>query len=429
MNSPIKTIDSLNENSGKLEQLLCLLSSGEISTAGSYLRWSDLPQEAPPQYLAIREWWLALKLQRLLGRQEIGLKDSQGAPFTLGSGEFFAAAIHVIDRASQSPSGSGGTTAKGVVDQVSVWAIREEAIASAQLDGLVVDPVIARELLSTGRKPANTSEQAVQNTFRVLGRIQNIRTRPLTLALLAEIHQQLCLGTVAKAGIMGRLRQTTSEKQPPAEELPVRLKAMLSFANGHTPEHFVHPLLRAAALHFWVLHDQPFAEGNGRLARALFYWSVLHAGYPLFENLSVSASYRDAPTAYRAAYDEVARDENDLLHFVAHVFYALAKAQRRSADELKRIEEELQHTAELPDTVKALNPRQRLLVTQALREPGFRRTLQEHARNHNLVRQTARHDFAPLLKLGWFEETKVGRALAFFPAPDLAERLHQPHLS
>ncbi len=428
MNIHQKTVDSIKENQNKLEQIIHLLSSGSISASDGYLRWQQLPQAASPQYLSLREWWLALKLQRLLGRREIGLKDVHGGSFTLGSVEFFAEAIHSLDRSATMPLGGDGHKPRGITDHISVWALREEAIASTQLDGIELDPALARELLRTGRKPENTAEQAALNTYRVLERIRKIHARPLTLASLAEFHQQLTQGAVAKVGLTGRLRPTTAGAQPPAEELPARLKAMLTFANGRSPEHFVHPLLRAAALHFWVLHDQPFAEGNGRLARALYFWSVLHAGYPLFAQVSLSAIFRDAPSAYRAAYDEVALDENDLLHFVAHIFATLAKAQRRSEDEAKRLEEELRQTSELPEAVNALNPRQRLLVGQALREPGFRRTLQEHARDHLLARQTARHDFAPLVRLGWFEEGKVGRALTFFPAPDLATRLHGPHL-
>jgi Fic family protein len=138
---------------------------------------------------------------------------------------------------------------------------------------------------------------------------------------------------------------------------------------------------------------------------------------------SLSAIERDAPTAYQAAHDEVARDENDLLHFAAHVLQTTTKAQQRSADKSTRLAEEQHAAASLPVAAKNLNPRQSLLVARALKEPAFRRTLQEHARDYNLARQTSRNDFAPLVKLGWFEEAKIGRALAFFPAPDLAARV------
>ncbi len=197
---------------------------------------------------------------------------------------------------------------------------------------------------------------------------------------------------------------------------------MLAFANGRAPGQFVHPLLRAAALHFWVLHDQPFGEANGALARGLYYWSALHAGYDQFEILALSAVWRDAPAVYRRAFNDVLADGGDLMYFAAEIFGAIAKAQRRSGDDAARRAEELRGTEGLVGLAEC-NDRQRLLMARALRDPGMRRTLQEHAREHDLVRQTARHDFAPLVERGWFEEAKVGKALTFFPAANLAAKL------
>ncbi len=388
-----------------------------------YLRWDELSAELPPQYLVHREWWLGIKLQRLQGRQEIGLRDSSGKAFTLGSGEFFASTLHELDRLNTAGGTVASSPSRSLSEQLTVHALREEAIASARWDGLAGDLGAARQLLRTGRKPENAAEQAVINIHVTLERIHAIRTQPLTLALLADLHQRITAGTITKSRLTGRLRQTTTETQPPAEELSARMKALLAFANGRSPAHFIHPLLRAAAMYYWMLHDQPFAEGNNRLARALYYWSVLNAGYPVFERLSLSTVGQESPAAFQSAFDEVARDGNDLLHFAAFLFEAIAKARRRSEEAGQHIEAERSASAMLPGLSGKLNARQSLLVARALKEPGFRCTLQEHARDHNLVRQTARHDFAPLVQQGWFEEAKVGRALTFFPVPDLAARL------
>lgn len=50
---------------------------------------------------------------------------------------------------------------------------------------------------------------------------------------------------------------------PPAAELPVRLEAMCNFANGKMPGFFIHPVVRAIILHFWLAYDHPFVDGNG----------------------------------------------------------------------------------------------------------------------------------------------------------------------
>ena len=48
---------------------------------------------------------------------------------------------------------------------------------------------------------------------------------------------------------------------PPAEQLPERIEQLCAFANasgGDGP--FVHPVLRAILLHFWLAYDHPFLE-------------------------------------------------------------------------------------------------------------------------------------------------------------------------
>ena len=64
---------------------------------------------------------------------------------------------------------------------------------------------------------------------------------------------------------------------------------IVGFANGEIPDYFIHPAIRSILLHFWLAYDHPFVDGNGRTARALFYWSMLHHGYWLFEFLIRSA--------------------------------------------------------------------------------------------------------------------------------------------
>ena len=64
---------------------------------------------------------------------------------------------------------------------------------------------------------------------------------------------------------------TVYHEPPPADKLAARVQAMLDFANGNDQEdNFIHPGGRAIILHFWLAYDHPFADGNGRTARALF---------------------------------------------------------------------------------------------------------------------------------------------------------------
>ncbi|WP_323279376.1 Fic family protein [Sinomonas terricola] len=53
---------------------------------------------------------------------------------------------------------------------------------------------------------------------------------------------------------------------------------------------YLPPVVRAVVIHFMAGYDHYFADGNGRTARALFYWSMLHEGYWLSQYVTISKS-------------------------------------------------------------------------------------------------------------------------------------------
>ena len=63
-------------------------------------------------------------------------------------------------------------------------------------------------------------------------------------------------------GTEGVMRVDTHDETwfvpPPAAELPARLSTMLAFANRDSDRPFLHPLLRAIILHFWMAYLHPF---------------------------------------------------------------------------------------------------------------------------------------------------------------------------
>ena len=119
---------------------------------------------------------------------------------------------------------------------------------------------------------------------------------------------------------------TLLHRPPPADELPDRLDALCRFANGELGEGFVHPVVRAIIVHFWMAYDHPFADGNGRTARVLFYWTMLREGYWLAQYLSISAILRNAPVQYARSYLYTETDGNDLTYFVIYQLQVIGRA-------------------------------------------------------------------------------------------------------
>jgi Fic family protein len=88
----------------------------------------------------------------------------------------------------------------------------------------------------------------------------------------------------------------------------------------------VHPVVRAILIHFMLGYDHPFYDGNGRTARALFYWSLARSGYWLMEYVSISRLLRQAPAQYARAYRHTETDDNDTTYFIVHQLEVIQQA-------------------------------------------------------------------------------------------------------
>jgi Fic family protein len=65
-------------------------------------------------------------------------------------------------------------------------------------------------------------------------------------------------------------------------------------------------------------YDHPFLDGNGRTARALFYWAAANNGYWLMEFISISQIIKQSPAQYGKSFLYSEYDENDVTYFIVH---------------------------------------------------------------------------------------------------------------
>ena len=276
----------------------------------------------------------------------------------------------------------------------------------------------------------------ILNNYFTMERIGELRRELLSREILLELHRRVTEGALDDPTAAGRLRRDdeyrvvgddTGEvfhKPPPASVLDARMAAMVDFANGHDAQGFIHPAIRAIILHFWLAYDHPFVDGNGRTARALLYWSMLHHGYWLFEYVSISQVIIRGPVAYGEAFLHTETDHNDLTYFI---LYNLSVFKRSIDDLHSFIDNRGKELRELDQRLRGtvgLNHRQRELIRHALRHPGFAYTIEAHRASHGVVPMTARTDLLDLESRGLLRKRKVGRAWIFTPVEDL-ERLLQ----
>ena len=216
-------------------------------------------------------------------------------------------------------------------------------------------------------------------------------------------------------------------RPPPAESLDDRISELCAFANAKSSP-FVHPVVKAMALHFAIGFIHPFVDGNGRTARALFYWYMLKNGYWLFEYLPISRIIVAAPVKYARAYLYTETDDSDLTYFNHYhlkvVIRAIASLHEYLADQQRRMAEAEKLLANFPQ----LNHRQKALIWNALKRPAERYTIKEHEGKYQVTYNTARTDLMDLAGIGLLVKTKKpsGKAQVFHPAPNLMKQLKQP---
>ena len=420
----------------KPSEMLDVFGTQQAEVDGQYLHWDELRYRTPPAGLNHERWWLRLYATRNASRVELPLLDGAGARFGISNPDCVRRLLYTIDRDA---SGRIETPAPAMTsesrDRYVIAGLTEEAITSSQLEGAATTRRVAKEMIRSGRKPRDGDEQMIFNNYLAMQWIQQRQMQLPTRDALLELHRILVTDTDA-GHAAGRFR-TTDEPihivdedngevlhiPPPAEQLEARIEALCTFAQDGQTGGFIHPVVRAILLHFWLAFDHPFVDGNGRAARALFYWQMLRAGYWVTEFVSISKFLKMAPARYYRSFLHV-ETTHDTTYFVLHQLEVMRQAINDVFAYVKRtIEEDRAVAAKLRADVE-LNHRQRALLARMLKEPGDAYTIEGHQRSHGVAYATARSDLLDLVERGWLTQHRgVGRTFVFSPVPDLERKL------
>jgi len=87
-----------------------------------------------------------------------------------------------------------------------IRSLVDEAISSSQIEGAVTTKVVAKEMLRTGRKPKDRSEQMIYNNFLSMQMIKKRMAEPLSIELMLEIHSMMTENTLEDPSWAGRFR-------------------------------------------------------------------------------------------------------------------------------------------------------------------------------------------------------------------------------
>lgn len=401
-------------------EALEILSAGEFAPVLSridseYLHWEKVKYLAPKGVRA-EDLWAAARWQRRIQAIRICFA---GKTFYLKTTGLMQEVLHRIDMeftgAPEGAGRAGGRTRQGCL----LSSAMEEAIASSQMEGASTTRKAAKEMLRRGARPKDTGQQMIVNNYSTIRYVAEHKDEPLTGGLLLEIHRRITRNTLKDASAEGNFRRddnilvanaVTGEvvhEPPPCEAIPGAIGELCEFANGGGE--FIHPAVRAIVLHFMISYLHPFADGNGRTARAVFYWHMLKAGFGLTEYLSVSRVIQRTRRQYEKAFLHVEDDGLDLGYFVQYHLKALGQAYVELREYLDRKAKESE--AALEFLAAGLSGRQAQIAGMFAEEGRKVHTSAEVAARMGVSVKTARADLEGLVRAGVAEAVALNRRL------------------
>lgn len=401
-----------------------------------YIYWDKFKHIYNLNLTSMEVAWSLLRATRNSHKKKIPLTDTQSKEFGYWLPDSLFKELHYLDQhaAGEILVDSPHVHAKEK-ERFLISSLMEEAIASSQLEGAATTRKVAKEMLRFGRKPTNHAEQMIYNNYVTIKNIKNIIAEPLSPDVLKALQASLTQNTLDDPNTSGRFRKEDEPIEvvnpdgellhtpPPAHELPERIKLLCQFANENNENEFTHPVVRAIILHFWLAYDHPFVDGNGRTARALFYWYMLKSGYWLTEYLSISRVIKKAPSQYYRAFLYSEKDEQDITYFLSFHLRAIRLAIEELRKYLAKKTTEIKEVTTSLIRYPGLNDRQSALLYHALTHADVMYTIESHMNTCAITYETARADLLRLDKKGLLEKFKKGRTFYYVPVSSLDKKL------
>jgi Fic family protein len=402
-----------------------------------YLYWDKFKYKVS-ETIRPEDGWAYLKAFREINMKSLPLVDQRNGFFRYWLPDCALEYLHEID---QDAGGVIITEHPSLYASEKRWylmkSIVEEAIASSQIEGAVTTRKVAKEMFETGRKPRDRSEQMILNNYLTISKIKTLSDQPLSPELLKDLQGSMTRDTLDDPRYSGRFRREADEPirvydyegtilhDPPApDRLDELIGKLCDFANG-AGEEFIHPVVKAIILHFWLAYIHPFNDGNGRTARALLYWYMLKSRYWLFEYLSISRVIVKTRNQYYRSFLYSEIDAGDMTYFVIYHLRAISAAIKEFKRYMERKQKELTYATLQWPNYPSLNYRQKDVLKKALDDKSLTFSLKSHMQRYSVVHQTARTDLLELYDAGLLDKYKQGKAFYFVAATDIEEKMQK----
>ena len=261
-----------------------ILKSIQRTIQPKYLHWKDIKYTdlLSEEFGNNKEvFWAIVKFYRKFqtSRKKSPICDQNGVFFTWGGLNHYDKLLHEIDLDMSKYLLNFPDISKKDHLEYQKSGIIEEAITSAQLEGAHTTRKVAKEMILQKRKPKTHSEKMIFNNFATMQAIQEkYKDDKLSIDILLDMHKTLTLDTMKEESEQGKFRSPDdriviqkgddpliiSYVTPPIDFVDREIKKLIDFANDDLKGDFIHPIIKAIMIHFWMGILHPFVDGNGR---------------------------------------------------------------------------------------------------------------------------------------------------------------------
>lgn len=378
--------------------------------------WDTIKYKRCPEGCTPQQLWTYVKAARVKSMMSVWGK--YGITLTLTNQ--MQRMCHEIDMNWGGSWGTDSIIGDENKEQYLVGSLMEEAIYSSQMEGAATTRKVAKEMLRKKMTPKDKSQQMIANNYQTIQFIVSHKDALLTPELLLQIHQLMTEHTMQDPQEAGCFRSNndvvvengitheTVHIPPTYEEIPNFVEDLCRFFNEQDAPQFIHPIIRGIIIHFMVAYVHPFADGNGRTARALFYWYMLKQGYWLTEYLSISRVIAKSKKSYEKAFLYTESDGMDMGYFVAYNMRVLQQSFKQLQDYIKRKQEE-KRAANSFLRIGNINTRQAQIIKMFADDSNLVVTIADLQAQFLVSPTTAKADVVGLINMGLLAEISFNK--------------------
>lgn len=383
-----------------------------------YLNWDEIKyKDWTPEKYSKEDFWTLIRVHR-----DINYKNT---PILSKDGNYFK--YYELNSFKNSDLFSNDKPIINLNDYLKS-SILEESISSSQLEGANTTRRKAKKMILEEQKPSNNSEQMILNNYNTMQQIQtNYKNKELSIEMIKELHLILAendnniednkkgvFRTNEDEIIVGsNIINKYSYETPTIEFVAKELKNLIAFANNEDKKDYIHPIIKAIMLHFWFAYLHPFVDGNGRLARCLFYWYLMRNNLEIFAYYPLSSVIKNSRGQYSKAYIYTEQDSYDLNYFIDYNVRKILEAKKLFENYVakKTLEEKDLNKIAFE---KDLNNRQEQILKDINVNKLSYITLKSYRNIFDISKPTAIKDLKDLEKKDLLNSKKFGKEVRYY---------------